>query len=55
MAGHSHWANISRKKSVIDAKRGKLWSKLAKAIIVADKHCGPDPDDNVCVRYWIVE
>ena len=44
MAGHSHWANISRKKSVIDAKRGKLWSKLAKAIIVAAKHGGPDPD-----------
>ena len=35
MAGHSHWANISRKKAVIDNKRGKLWSKLSKAIIVA--------------------
>ncbi|NBP89311.1 MAG: YebC/PmpR family DNA-binding transcriptional regulator, partial [Planctomycetia bacterium] len=38
MAGHSHWANIARKKSLVDAKRGKLWSKLAKAIIVAAKH-----------------
>ena len=53
MAGHSHWANISRKKSLIDAKRGKLWSKLAKAIIVAAKHGGPDPDANLRLRYAI--
>ena len=53
MAGHSHWANISRKKSLIDAKRGKLWSKLAKAIIVAAKHGGADPDANLRLRYAI--
>jgi len=53
MAGHSHWANIARKKSLIDAKRGKLWSKLAKAIIVAAKHGGPDPDANLRLRYAI--
>lgn len=53
MAGHSHWANISRKKAVIDAKRGKLWSKLAKAIIVAAKLGGPDPDANLRLRYAI--
>ncbi|MFM8803456.1 MAG: YebC/PmpR family DNA-binding transcriptional regulator [Planctomycetia bacterium] len=53
MAGHSHWANIARKKSVIDAKRGKLWSKLAKAIIVAAKHGGADPDANLRLRYAI--
>ena len=53
MAGHSHWSNIARKKSVIDAKRGKLWSKLAKAIIVAAKHGGPDPDANLRLRYAI--
>jgi YebC/PmpR family DNA-binding regulatory protein len=53
MAGHSHWANISRKKAVIDAKRGKLWSKLAKAIIVAAKHGGGDPDANLRLRYAI--
>jgi YebC/PmpR family DNA-binding regulatory protein len=53
MAGHSHWANIARKKSVIDAKRGKLWSKLAKAIIEAAKHGGPDPDANLRLRYAI--
>jgi YebC/PmpR family DNA-binding regulatory protein len=53
MAGHSHWANIARKKSLVDAKRGKLWSKLAKAIIVAAKHGGSDPDANLKLRYAI--
>jgi YebC/PmpR family DNA-binding regulatory protein len=52
MAGHSHWANIARKKSLIDNKRGKLWSKLAKAIIVAAKR-GGDPDANLKLRYAI--
>ena len=53
VAGHSHWANIARKKSLIDAKRGKLWSKLAKGIIVAAKHGGADPDANLRLRYTI--
>ncbi len=53
MAGHSHWANISRKKALVDAKRGKLWSKLAKAIIVAAKMGGGDPDANLRLRYAI--
>lgn len=53
MAGHSHWANIARKKAVIDNKRGKLWSKLAKAIIVAAKMGGGDPDANLRLRYAI--
>jgi len=53
MAGHSHWANIARTKSLIDAKRGKLWSKLAKAIIVAAKHGGADPDAHLRLRYAI--
>src|SRR5246127_3536593 len=53
MAGHSHWANIARKKSLIDNKRGKLWSKLAKAIIVAAKMGGGDPDANLRLRYAI--
>ncbi len=53
MAGHSHWANIARKKAVIDNKRGKVWSKLAKAIIVAAKMGGGDPDSNLRLRYAI--
>ncbi|MCO6046753.1 YebC/PmpR family DNA-binding transcriptional regulator [Aeoliella sp. ICT_H6.2] len=53
MAGHSHWANIARKKSAIDAKRGKVWSKLSKAIIVAARMGGGDPDANLRLRYAI--
>ncbi len=53
MAGHSHWANIARKKAVVDHKRGKLWSKLSKAIIVAARHGGGDADMNLKLRYAI--
>lgn len=53
MAGHSHWAGIKHKKAVIDAKRGKVWSKLSRAIIVAAKMGGPDPDTNLKLRYAI--
>ena len=55
MAGHSHWAGIKHKKALVDAKRGKLWSKLAKAIIVAAKLGGPDPDANIRLRTAIEE
>src|SRR5690606_36929692 len=53
MAGHSHWANIAHKKSVIDSKRGKLWSRLSKAIIVAARDGGGDPAMNLRLRYAI--
>jgi YebC/PmpR family DNA-binding regulatory protein len=53
MAGHSHWANIARKKALVDNKRGKLWSKLSKAIIVAAKCGGGDLDMNLRLRYAI--
>jgi len=53
MSGHSHWAGIKHKKALVDAKRGKLWSKLAKAIIVAAKSGGGDPDANLRLRYAI--
>jgi YebC/PmpR family DNA-binding regulatory protein len=55
MAGHSHWANIAHKKSLIDSKRGKLWSKLAKGIIVAAKAGGGDPNQNLRLRYAIID
>jgi YebC/PmpR family DNA-binding regulatory protein len=50
MAGHSHWANIAHKKALIDNKRGKLWSRLSKAVIVAAKMGGGDPDANPRLR-----
>ena len=52
MAGHSHWAKIKRKKAVTDSRRGRLWSKLARNIIVAAKR-GADPADNLVLRYAI--
>src|SRR5271154_7507890 len=54
MAGHSHWANIKRQKARTDAKRGKVWSKIARKIIIAAKG-GGDPRDNLSLRYTIDE
>ena len=53
MAGHSHWAGIKHKKALIDNKRGKLWGKLSKAVIVAAKMGGGDPDQNPRLRLAI--
>lgn len=53
MAGHSHWAGIKHKKAANDAKRGKIWSKLARAIIVAARSGGGDPGLNLSLRYAI--
>jgi YebC/PmpR family DNA-binding regulatory protein len=53
MAGHSHSANIAHRKGIVDAKRGKLFSKLCRAIYVAAKSGGPDPDMNLRLRYAI--
>jgi YebC/PmpR family DNA-binding regulatory protein len=53
MSGHSHWATIKHKKGAIDAKRGKLWSKLSRAIIIAARHGGGDPTMNLKLRYAI--
>src|SRR5215210_2666471 len=53
MSGHSHWATIKHKKGAVDAKRGKLWSKLSRAIIIAAKHGGGDPAMNLKLRYAI--
>jgi YebC/PmpR family DNA-binding regulatory protein len=46
MSGHSKWATIKRKKGAADAKRGQLFSKLSRAIIVAAKEGGGDPESN---------
>ena len=54
MAGHSHWSKIKRAKGANDAKRGKIWSKVARKIIIAAKN-GGDPRDNLALRYTIDE
>ena len=53
MSGHSHWAGIKYKKAAADAKRGKIWSKVARMIIVAAKNGGGDPAANLALRYAI--
>ncbi|MCC7192619.1 MAG: YebC/PmpR family DNA-binding transcriptional regulator [Phycisphaeraceae bacterium] len=50
MAGHSAWKNIKHKKAAKDAKRGKAWTKCARAIIVAARAGGGDPDMNYALR-----
>ncbi len=55
MAGHSHWAGIKHKKALVDNKRGKLWSKLSKAIIIAAKLGGGDPAANIRLRTAILD
>jgi len=54
MAGHSHWAKIKRAKGANDAKRGKVWSKIARKITIAAKN-GGDPRDNLALRYVMEE
>jgi len=53
MAGHSHSANIAHRKGLVDAKRGKLFSKLCRAVFVAARNGGGDPDSNLRLRYAI--
>jgi len=53
MAGHSHSANIAHRKGLVDAKRGKLFSKLCRAIYVAARTGGGDPAANIRLRYAI--
>lgn len=50
MSGHSKWATIKRKKGAIDAKRGKIFTKLGRELMVAVKEGGPDPDSNSKLR-----
>jgi YebC/PmpR family DNA-binding regulatory protein len=50
VSGHSKWSSIKHKKGAADAKRGKLFSKLSRAIIVAAKEGGPDPANNLALQ-----
>jgi YebC/PmpR family DNA-binding regulatory protein len=50
VSGHSKWSSIKHKKGAADAKRGKLFSKLTRALIVAAKEGGPDPAGNLALQ-----
>lgn len=51
MSGHSHWSSIKHKKGAADAKKGKVFSKMAKLIMIAAKQGGGDPDTNIKLKY----
>jgi len=53
MAGHSKWANIKHKKAAVDAKRGKIWTRLIKEITVASRLAGTDIETNPRLRLAI--
>jgi YebC/PmpR family DNA-binding regulatory protein len=55
MSGHSKWSTIKHKKGAEDKKRGKLFTKLSRAIIVAAKEGGPDPDSNATLANAIAK
>jgi YebC/PmpR family DNA-binding regulatory protein len=50
MSGHSKWSSIKHKKGAADARRGKLFSKLSRAILVAAREGGPDPSGNLALQ-----
>jgi YebC/PmpR family DNA-binding regulatory protein len=55
MAGHNKWSKIKHRKAVVDKRRGKVWTKISKALIVAARNGGGDPDANLTLRYAIDE
>ena len=55
MSGHSHWATIKHKKGAADAKKGKLFSKIARLIILAARQGGGDPKMNLKLQYALDE
>ncbi|WP_144393829.1 YebC/PmpR family DNA-binding transcriptional regulator [Pleionea sediminis] len=50
MAGHSKWANIKHRKAAQDAKRGKIFTKIIRELVVAARSGGPNPEDNPALR-----
>jgi YebC/PmpR family DNA-binding regulatory protein len=53
MSGHSHWATIRRKKGAADAKRGQVFTRLAREIVIAAREGGSDPNSNLRLQYAI--
>ncbi len=55
MAKHNKWSKIKHRKAVVDKRRGRVWTKISKALMVAARHAGPDPDSNLTLRYAMDE
>lgn len=52
MGGHSHWAGIKHKKALVDAKKGKVFTKLIREITIAAKIGGADLSSNTFSHYF---
>ncbi|MFO0832150.1 MAG: YebC/PmpR family DNA-binding transcriptional regulator [Phycisphaerales bacterium] len=55
MAKHNKWSKVKHRKAVVDKRRGRVWTKISKALMVAAKNGGPDPDSNLSLRYAMDE
>lgn len=55
MSGHSKWANIKRTKEKVDSKRGKIFSKIGRELVVAVRQGGPNPDANLRLKTVIIK
>jgi YebC/PmpR family DNA-binding regulatory protein len=55
MAKHNKWSKVKHRKAVVDKRRGRVWTKISKALMVAAKTWGPDPDSNLSLRYAMDE
>ena len=55
MAGHNKWSKIKHRKAQVEKKKTKLWSKISRAIMVAARNGGGDPETNLSLRYAIDE
>jgi len=55
LAGHNKWSKVKHRKAVVDKRRSKVWTKISKAIIVAARHGGGDPNFNLTLRYALDE
>ena len=53
MSGHSHWATIRRKKGAADAKRGQVFTRIAREIVIAAREGGGDPGSNMRLQYAV--
>jgi YebC/PmpR family DNA-binding regulatory protein len=55
VAKHNKWSKVKHRKAVVDKRRGRVWTKISKALMVAARHGGPDPDSNLSLRYAMDE
>lgn len=55
MAKHNRWSKVKHRKAAVDKKRGKVWTKIIRAVMVAARSAGPDPAANISLRFAMDE